>query len=86
MERPPYSVKGDDAENDKKWRKYNREEVAIMRVFAENILGDATEALDLPNLGKLRYSRKAGCSCGCSPGFIAESCVPKAIWVKVEKE
>lgn len=33
---------------------------------------EALESL-LPDLGGLRFSRTAGCRCGCSPGFIAKA-------------
>lgn len=65
---PPYGPKGQNAENDAAWRKYNREELRIMREHVEWALGQ------LPGrpyaVGDLRFSRKAGCGCGCSPGFV----------------
>jgi len=67
---PPFSIKGDDPDNDKAWRKYNRDEITEMR----KLLEDVTVFLnDIAN-GDLtyRFSRKAGCGCGCSPGFIAD--------------
>lgn len=64
MERPPYSEKGVDEELDAEWRRYNREEIRIMRGYAL----DALAALGFAG-STLRFSRKAGCSCGCSPGF-----------------
>ncbi len=33
--------------------------------------------------GKPRFSRTAGCSCGCSPGFIVEGDVGKEIFIDV---
>ena len=34
---------------------------------------------------KMRFSRTAGCSCGCSPGFILENVdTPFDIWMDVE--
>lgn len=61
MPMPAYSIKGNDPANDAAWRAYNNREIAIMRAAA-------AEALDL-DPAELRFSRKAGCSCGCSPGF-----------------
>lgn len=41
---------------------------------------------------KLRWNQKAGCGCGCSPGFIAEDVQmhgqyqPLEIWVEIEEK
>lgn len=59
---PPFSVKGDDPENDKAWRAYNR---------AESDLARTAIAAAYPEFGKSNFSRYAGCSCACSPGFIS---------------
>lgn len=67
LELPPFSVKGKDPEVDIAWRKYNRAEITIMRERARKWLDDN----GLSDV-KLSFSRKAGCSCGCSPGFIAD--------------
>ena len=67
---PPYSMKGDDPENDKAWRKYNRDEIVAMRELLDDISG-WLQSISNGDL-KYRFSRKAGCSCGCSPGFIAD--------------
>lgn len=79
MERPPYGTKGENAENDKAWRKYNRIELKAMRAFAEPIAAHY-------GADKISYSRKAGCSCGCSPGFILtgrHDLVGKDVYVRV---
>lgn len=65
LERPAYSIRGEDTESDKAWRKYNRAEIAIMRERAEDLL-----RRNKFSLTGLRFSRKAGCGCGCSPGFV----------------
>lgn len=73
MDLPPYRTDGEDPENEDAWRRYNREERRIMRGYAEEgiaalgICGIQTEDV------KLRFSRKAGCSCGCSPAFHVDS-------------
>ena len=67
---PPYSMKGDDPENDKAWRKYNRDKIVAMRELLDDISG-WLQSISNGDL-KYRFSRKAGCSCGCSPGFIAD--------------
>lgn len=82
MPMPPYGRKGDDAANDKARRAYNRREVEIMRAAA-------AEALDV-DPSALKFSRKAGCSCPCSPGFRLDVYVPGrsyswATWVQVTK-
>lgn len=71
MERPPYSMKGDDPELDARWRAYNRAELKAMRAAAGPILAQLKE-LGLSSFGdgQLAFSRTAGCSCGCSPGFV----------------
>jgi hypothetical protein len=79
-DQPPVSVKGDDPENDKAWRRYNRAELNSMNNGLNafelelyntpdptGLLAEIYEAL----VGYTRkFSRKAGCSCGCSPGFV----------------
>ena len=67
---PPYSMKGDDPENDKAWRKYNRDKIVAMRELLDDISG-WLQSISNGDL-KYRFSRKAGCSCGCSPSFIAD--------------
>ena len=67
---PPYSMEGDDPENDKAWRKYNRDKIVAMRELLDDISG-WLQSISNGDL-KYRFSRKAGCSCGCSPSFIAD--------------
>jgi hypothetical protein len=80
MPMPPYSIKGQDPANDAAWRAYNNREIAIMRAAA-------AEALEL-DPAEFRFSRKAGCSCGCSPGFRVRPRVDLpagwATWVQVK--
>lgn len=40
-------------------------------------------ARDVGVTGRVKFSRKAGCSCGCSPGFIAEEDIGRTIFVDV---
>jgi hypothetical protein len=72
-ERPPYgSQRGDGSDEDKAWKKYNRLELNTMKLK----LGLVTEVLQAggylrPEPGaRWNFSRNAGCSCGCSPGFV----------------
>jgi hypothetical protein len=64
----PYTTRGESIPMDKAWDKFNREIVAKKKVILRNGLA----ALDLGS-PRLLFSRKAGCSCGCSPGFIIAS-------------
>lgn len=66
LERPAYTVRGEDLENDKRWDVYNRTEIKVMREKIELAFKEAGIE------GKLSFSRKAGCSCGCSAGFILD--------------
>lgn len=55
---------------DKAWDKHNREIVRRKSiVFREGLKAVLKEK---HNDVKFRFSRTAGCSCGCSPGFIVE--------------
>ena len=50
------------------WKSYNRKEVKVMKT---QILEANKEFAFLPTFDwKMNFSRKAGCSCGCSPAFI----------------
>jgi len=60
-EAPPFSVKGDDPAIDKRWRAYNKAELMVMRHIL--ILAGFDDR-------DWKFSRKAGCFCGCSAGFI----------------
>ena len=73
-EHPAYSIKGEDVENDKAWRAYNH---------AERLLARAAIDAAFPEFGKSFFSRRAGCSCPCSPGFISKSLVGGEGWINV---
>lgn len=47
------------------------------------LLGQVREAYNLGQ-GKIGWSQKAGCSCGCSPGFIVSDHFGYDIFVSVE--
>ena len=65
-----YTSRGDYPELDRAWDKFNREiirnKAAILRagVMALGLQSDVAD--------KAKFSRKAGCACGCSPGFILQ--------------
>lgn len=68
MERPPYgSKKGDGSHEDALWKIYNKLEKQIMIDRVKRVL----EGLGLAGT-KVSFSKTAGCSCPCSPGFIAD--------------
>lgn len=75
-EQPAWSIKGGDAELDKAWRKYNAEEIRLQKQVAERAL--QALLLQVPGFtmygsADLRFSRKAGCSCGCSPALLLDA-------------
>ena len=47
------------------WRRNNP-----FKDYREQVLPKAFPLLGLPADTKVRWSQKAGCSCGCSPGFV----------------
>lgn len=57
---PQFEHPGYGSDEDKAWRRYNREETRLRKQVFDQ-LGFTG-----------RFSRKAGCSCGCSPGFVAQ--------------
>jgi hypothetical protein len=94
MEHPAFgSVRGSGTDDDKAWRKYNRLEMKVMRALIEtfvSLIRTLTE-FDETDIG-FRFSRKAGCTCPCSPGFVASDRImfqgpPVDIWIgEVEPE
>jgi len=79
---PDRSVKGDNPALDKAWRKYNKAELEMQRI----IIDRAVEAgiLDVSLIDKFSWSRKAGCSCGCSPGWKTRDYGKQSIWLTVK--
>src|ERR1044072_6335835 len=69
MERPPYTIKGEDPENDELWRQYNRAELKIMRRHVQAAILELNFQDDVT----FHFSKFAGCSCPCSPGFIIKN-------------
>ena len=57
---PEYSIRGENADLDKAWRAYNKKEVEALKKHLVAALGEQS----------VRFSKTAGCSCGCSAGFI----------------
>lgn len=72
MNRPDYNSKRNDgSDNDKLWKEYNKLEVKIQRLGVEFYRNEIAEKLNVPSDQlKFKWSRTAGCSCGCSPGWL----------------
>lgn len=56
----------------KVWKRFRREAIAAERKLIERAVAEGS----LPD-GKVYFSSKAGCGCGCSPGFISDAA---ALW------
>lgn len=69
---PDPQVLGVDPENDKAYVRRNRLYAKKTCEVAHATLERLAEVSTLNSGIKLRFSRKAGCSCGCSPGVIAD--------------
>lgn len=67
-EQPDITIRGEDPESDKAWDAYNRWEKKVAKEALVGVLSKAVGRKVLPN--EVKYSRKAGCSCPCSPGFV----------------
>ena len=78
---PEYSRKGDNPELDKAWRKYNKAELGIQK---ELIMHAVSHGMIEESLAKeLKWSRKAGCSCGCSPGWKSRDYRRQSMWLEL---
>lgn len=78
MEIPEHSVKGQDKENDKLWRKYNKLELKLDDTFLCAFFDVASFEIQSFLIEAGWYGRKfsmyAGCStCRCSPGYNLKS-------------
>lgn len=74
-EHPPFgSSRGDGSDEDKAWRKFNREELRLRKLVLKAVGVEG------------KFSRRAGCSCPCSPGFVTERGVRQGwdAWVVAE--
>jgi hypothetical protein len=87
---PPYgSKRGDGSDGDKAWKAYNKAELAASRRVIDRSDGwiKVLCGLDLDADVTYKFSRKAGCSCPCSPGFVASRYLmldgtPVDVWVQ----
>ena len=78
MEMPEHSVKGQDKDNDKLWRKYNKLELKLDEAFLSAFFNAASFEIQsfLIEAGWYgrKFSMRAGCSmCPCSPGYNLKS-------------
>jgi hypothetical protein len=79
--RPEYSQKGEDPTLDKEWKQYNKVELLMQKRIINQAVRDG---LVEENIAKgLKWSRKAGCGCGCSPGWRAKDYGRQSIWLTV---
>jgi hypothetical protein len=70
---------GEDPANDRAYARYNRlygrKSCEVARHVLEKIALSSPQLTEqLPDL-KLRFSRVAGCGCGCSPGIVANDVI-----------
>lgn len=79
--RPEYTRKGDFPEIDKEWRRYNKAEVQIQKKIIAKAVQDGL--IDANLAQELKFSTKAGCSCGCSPGWRSRDYRRQSIWLTV---
>lgn len=79
--RPEYSKKGENPALDKEWKQYNKAELLIQKRIINQAVRDGLLDKDLAQ--ELKFSRKAGCQCGCSPGWKARDYRRQSIWLKV---
>lgn len=83
----PYSQRGDYPALDKAWDAFNSIIVDSKTADLKTALQTVAEQVLMFKDAQLQFSRKAGCSCGCSPGFILKG-VPGdvTIWVDVVRD
>ncbi|AXH47343.1 hypothetical protein SEA_EDEN_48 [Microbacterium phage Eden] len=63
-------IKGNNEEVDALFRKLNRLEVKNMKAVIAEAVAEVPELAAILEGVNLTFSKKAGCSCGCSPAFV----------------
>lgn len=53
------------------------------QLYKKHVMAEILERANLPVVTKVRWSQTAGCSCGCSPGFIVDGSYGWNIFVTV---
>jgi hypothetical protein len=76
---PPYSMKGDDPTNDAAWRAFNRKELNAMKLKLSRVRPVLERVFGMAPGAFWSFSRKAGCSCSCSPGFVMKGSQIRAL-------
>lgn len=76
-------------EVDALYKRLNREHARAANQVAQVVLALDIEGLSVPAAMKTRFSRRAGCSCPCSPGVILPNALrlggaPVDIWVSLK--
>lgn len=77
-----YTNRGTFPTVDKAWDAFNATIVAAKRAA---LFAGLREIVEGAEEVKAKYSRKAGCSCGCSPGFVLEG-LPRGLCLYIEDE
>lgn len=65
------AIRGDNPATDKMFDRLNRQVVKNERAVLDAALSASADLRELVGDAALHFSRKAGCSCGCSAGFVA---------------
>jgi hypothetical protein len=79
---PEPSIKGEDPANDKLWRKYNKAEKILQMELMKEVVRKGLMEEEI--LQDLTFSRKAGCSCGCSPGWVKRDYKRRSLFLTLE--
>lgn len=69
----PHTIRGEQPDIDKAWDRANRQIVKNQRALLEDAIRTTPELARVLGGMHLYFGRKAGCSCGCSPAFIADT-------------
>lgn len=82
-----YTQRGENKELDRAWDRHNKSVVqAKTSLLRAALIAALGEPAALVTMSTARFSRKAGCSCGCSPGFILPELNRKDIYVSAVKQ
>lgn len=70
--------------NNKAWKKYNKAELGIQSqvlklAYLNNLLPE-----DIKDVMEFKWSRYAGCSCPCSPGWVKRDGLRRSIWLTIK--